>query len=134
MEIHGTRKLVPTGAGRARTSSTALAPDVNAFWRTVNQCGAPSVTTDGAVTIDRGMRDNRAVALITIDGGGTNGLTRHQALWQFLRRASTLVLRLLCGWSKNCNIEACQIRNVVTNQVPPLENYNPATRRYSSRL
>jgi len=87
MEIHGTSdKLVPYGGGQgSNIINGPSAPDVNAFWRTVNQCGAPSVTTDGAVTTSTaGCADNRAVALITIDGGGHEWPDlATQALWQF---------------------------------------------------
>jgi polyhydroxybutyrate depolymerase len=87
MEIHGTRdKLVRYGGGQgSNIINGPSAPDVNAFWRNVNQCGAPSASTDGEVTTSTaGCPDNRGVVLITIDGGGhewPDFATR--ALWQF---------------------------------------------------
>ena len=87
MEIHGTSdKLVPYGGGQgSNIINGPSAPDVNAFWRNVNQCGAPSVTTDSDVTTSTaGFVDNRGVALITIDGGGHEWPDfATQTLWQF---------------------------------------------------
>jgi polyhydroxybutyrate depolymerase len=46
-------------------------PDVNAFWRNVDQCGTPAATTDGPVTTSTaGCAEGRGVVLVTIDGGG----------------------------------------------------------------
>jgi polyhydroxybutyrate depolymerase len=87
MEIHGTSdELVPYRGGQgASIINGPSAPDVNAFWRNVNKCGAPSVTTDGAVaTSTAGCADNRGVVLITIDGGGHKWPAfATQKLWQF---------------------------------------------------
>ena len=45
--------------------------DVNAFWRTVDRCAAPTVTTTGPVTTSTAdCVDGRGVVLITVDGGG----------------------------------------------------------------
>ena len=58
---------------------------MNAFWRNVDQCGAPAATTDGPVTTSTaGCADNRSVVLITVDGGGHDWppfATR--TLWEF---------------------------------------------------
>ena len=46
-------------------------PDVNAFWRNVDQCGQPAVTTGGGVTTSAAdCPGGRGVTLITIDGAG----------------------------------------------------------------
>jgi polyhydroxybutyrate depolymerase len=46
-------------------------PDVNAFWRGVDRCGPPAVSTDGPVsTSSAACADGRGVTLITIDGAG----------------------------------------------------------------
>jgi polyhydroxybutyrate depolymerase len=87
MEIHGTSdELVPYQGGQGSSIINGpSAPDVNAFWRNVDQCRAPSVTTDGGVsTSTAGCADNRGVVLITIDGGGHEwpGFAA-QTLWQF---------------------------------------------------
>jgi polyhydroxybutyrate depolymerase len=75
-------------------------PDVNAFWRKVDQCGPPDVTTKAPVTTSTAAcADRRSVELITIDGGrhqwpgGTTflerfGTTTHvlnatDTIWQF---------------------------------------------------
>jgi polyhydroxybutyrate depolymerase len=89
MHIHGTAdRLIRynggPGAGVAHINGPP-APDVDAFWRNVNHCGAPADTTSGsATTSTAGCPDNRSVVLITVDGGG------HQwpnfatgKLWQF---------------------------------------------------
>lgn len=89
MHIHGTAdRLIRydggPGAGVAHINGPS-APDVDAFWRNVNHCGAPADTRSGsATTSTAGCADNRSVVLITVDGGG------HQwpdfatgKLWQF---------------------------------------------------
>lgn len=73
MHVHGTAdELVPYGGGPGYSVINGPpAPDVNAFWRNVDRCGAPSVTTDTAVTASTaGCADNRGVVLVTIDRGG----------------------------------------------------------------
>jgi polyhydroxybutyrate depolymerase len=87
MEIHGTAdELVPYHGGQgASIINGPSAPDVNVFWRNVDQCRAPSVTTAGGVTTSTaGCADNRGVVLITIDGGAHEwpGFAA-QTLWQF---------------------------------------------------
>ena len=87
MHIHGTAdRLVPYGGGQGfSVINGPSVPDVNAFWRNVDQCGAPAVTTDGAVTTSTaGCTDNRSMVLITVDGGGHEWpafATRR--LWEF---------------------------------------------------
>jgi polyhydroxybutyrate depolymerase len=74
--------------------------DVNAFWRKVDQCGPPNITTHAPITTSTAAcADNRSVELITIEGGrhqwpgGTTFLERTsqtshalnatQTIWQF---------------------------------------------------
>jgi polyhydroxybutyrate depolymerase len=102
IHIHGTAdRLVPYNGGQgASTVNGPSIPDVNAFWRKVNQCGPPDVTTNPPVTTSTaGCADHRSVELITIQGGrhqwpgGTTflekfGTTTHalnatQTIWQF---------------------------------------------------
>jgi polyhydroxybutyrate depolymerase len=76
MHIHGTAdRLIrydgSPGAGVATPNGGPSMPDLNAFWRNVDQCAAPTVTTDGPLTTSTATcPDNRGVVLITIDGGG----------------------------------------------------------------
>ena len=102
IHIHGTDdRLVPYNGGQG--ASTVNGPpiaDVNAFWRKVDQCGPPDVTTKAPVTTSTAAcPDRRSVELITIDGGrhqwpgGTTflerfGTTTHalnatDTIWQF---------------------------------------------------
>ncbi|SPM32890.1 Poly(3-hydroxybutyrate) depolymerase [Mycobacterium rhizamassiliense] len=87
MHIHGTADhLVPYGGGPGYSVIDGPPiPDVNAFWRRVDQCGAPAATTDGPVTTSTaGCADNRGVVLITIDQGGHDWPSwAAQTLWQF---------------------------------------------------
>jgi polyhydroxybutyrate depolymerase len=89
IHIHGTADQVirydgGPSAGVAHIDGPPV-PDVNAFWRNIDQCGAPSVTTNGAVnTSTAGCADNRSVVLITVDGGGHEWPTfATQRLWEF---------------------------------------------------
>ena len=89
MAIHGTADpLIPyrggPGHGFVHINGPPI-PDVNAFWRKVDQCQAASVTTSGSLTTSTaGCADNRSVVLITIDGGGHQwpGFATAK-LWQF---------------------------------------------------
>jgi polyhydroxybutyrate depolymerase len=102
IHIHGTDdRLVPYNGGQgASTVNGPPIPDVNAFWRKVDQCGPPDVTTKAPVTTSTAAcADRRSVELITIDGGrhqwpgGTTflerfGTTTHvlnatDTIWQF---------------------------------------------------
>ncbi|MFZ0834722.1 MAG: PHB depolymerase family esterase [Mycobacterium sp.] len=89
MHIHGTadrriRYAGGEGEGVAHINGPPV-PDVNAFWRRIDQCGEPVVTTDGTLsTSAAACPDNRSVVLVTVDGG------RHewpsfatQRLWEF---------------------------------------------------
>ena len=75
VHIHGTADQMirydgGPGVGFARIDGPPV-PDVNAFWRNVDRCGAPTVTTDGPVSTSSADCDGgRSVTLITIDGAG----------------------------------------------------------------
>jgi polyhydroxybutyrate depolymerase len=58
---------------------------LNAFWRKVDQCQAPSDTSSGSVkTSIAQCADNRSVVLITVDGGGHHWPDfATDKLWQF---------------------------------------------------
>jgi polyhydroxybutyrate depolymerase len=102
IHIHGTAdKLVPYNGGNGDSAVNGPAvPDTNAFWRKVDQCGPPTVTTNAPVTTSTAAcADKRSVELITIDGGkhqwpgGTTFLEKRdptsqavnatQTVWQF---------------------------------------------------
>jgi polyhydroxybutyrate depolymerase len=89
LHIHGTAdRMIPfdgsQGIGFAKIDGPPV-PDLNVFWRNVDQCGAPTVTTDGAVTTSMAAcADGRAVGLMTVDGGGHEWPGFATAtLWQF---------------------------------------------------
>ncbi len=87
MAVHGTAdRLVPYGGGQGfSVINGPSVPDVNAFWRNVDQCGAPAITTNGPVTTSTAAcADNRGAVLITVDDGGHEWppfATR--TLWEF---------------------------------------------------
>lgn len=101
LHIHGRAdRLVPyTGGQGASTVNGPSVPDVNAFWRNVDQCGPPDVSTKGPVTTSAAAcADHRSVELITIEGGRhqwpggttflerlgpTRALNATQTIWQF---------------------------------------------------
>ena len=102
IHIHGTAdRLVPYNGGQgARSVNGPSIADVNAFWRKVDHCGPPDITTNAPVTTSTAAcADNRSVVLITIEGGrhqwpgGTTFLERGdptspalnatQIIWQF---------------------------------------------------
>jgi polyhydroxybutyrate depolymerase len=88
MHIHGTADpLVPYKGGQGfSVINGPSVPEVNAFWRNVDQCGAPAATTNGPLTTSTaGCADNRSVVLITIDGGGHVEWPSFftQKLWEF---------------------------------------------------
>jgi polyhydroxybutyrate depolymerase len=89
MHIHGTAdRLIRCDGGQGAGVAHIDGPSVtnlNAFWRNVDQCGAPAATTDGPVTTSTaGCADNRSVVLITVDGGGHEWPAfATQTLWQF---------------------------------------------------
>ena len=75
LAIHGTADRAirydgERGEGIARIDGPPV-PDVNAFWRNVDQCVEPVVATAGTVTTSAAdCADGRGVTLITIDGAG----------------------------------------------------------------
>lgn len=89
MHIHGTAdRLIrydgKRGAGVAHIKGPPVL-QLNAFWRNVNHCGAPAVTTSGSVTTSTaGCPEGRSVVLITVDGGGHQwpGFATEK-LWEF---------------------------------------------------
>jgi polyhydroxybutyrate depolymerase len=101
IHIHGTAdRLVPYNGGQgASTVNGPSIPDVNAFWRKVDQCGPPEVTIKPPLTTSTAAcADRRSVELITIDGGRhqwpggttflerlhpTEALSATQTIWQF---------------------------------------------------
>ncbi|BBZ45845.1 extracellular catalytic domain type 1 short-chain-length polyhydroxyalkanoate depolymerase [Mycobacterium parmense] len=73
MAVHGTTdRLVPYAGGQGFSVINGPSiPDVNAFWRNVDRCGAPTDTTSGRVTTSTAAcPGGRGVALVTVDGGG----------------------------------------------------------------
>jgi polyhydroxybutyrate depolymerase len=87
IHIHGTAdRLVPYGGGQGfSVINGPPVPEVNAFWRNVNQCGVPAATTSGPVTTSTaGCADNRGAVLITVDGGGHEWPPfATETLWRF---------------------------------------------------
>jgi polyhydroxybutyrate depolymerase len=89
MHIHGTADpLIPYGGGPGHGFVHLDGPpiqDINAFWRNVDHCATPAVTTSGPVTTSTaGCPDNRSVVLITIDGGEHHWPDfATEKLWQF---------------------------------------------------
>lgn len=73
MHIHGTAdRLVPYGGGQGfSVINGPSVPNVNAFWRNVDQCANPSTTSNGPITASTaGCAGGRGVTLITIESGG----------------------------------------------------------------
>lgn len=87
VHIHGTAdRLVPYAGGQGfSVINGPSVPDVNAFWRHLDQCGAATATTSGPVTTSAAScADNRGVVLVTVDGGGHEWPPfATQTLWQF---------------------------------------------------
>lgn len=87
MHIHGTAdRLVPYGGGQGYSVINGPpVPNVNEFWRNVDQCGTPSATTNGPITTSTaGCAEHRGVVLVTVDQGGhewPDFATRE--LWEF---------------------------------------------------
>ncbi len=87
IHVHGTTdRLVPYNGGQGfSVINGPPVPEVNAFWRNVDRCGAPAATTSGPVTTSTaGCADGRGVVLVTVDGGGHEWPPfATQTLWQF---------------------------------------------------
>jgi polyhydroxybutyrate depolymerase len=89
MHIHGSadrliRYSGGPGAGVAHVNGPPV-PEINVFWRNVDQCPAPVVTTDGPRTTSTAdCPGNRSVVLISLDGRGHDWPPfATTALWQF---------------------------------------------------
>ncbi len=87
LHIHGTAdRLVPYGGGQGfSVINGPSVPEVDAFWRNVDRCGAPTATTGGAVTTSTAQcADHRSVVLVTVDGGGHEWPAfATRTLWEF---------------------------------------------------
>jgi polyhydroxybutyrate depolymerase len=90
MHIHGTadpriRYDGSPGSGVATPNGGPSMPDLNAFWRNVDGCAAPTSTTDGSVTTSTaGCPEGRSVVLVTVTGGGHEWPSfATQTLWDF---------------------------------------------------
>lgn len=87
MHIHGTTdRLVPYNGGQGfSVINGPSVREVNAFWRNVDQCGAPTATSNGPVTTaTAACSGNRGVVLVTVDGGGHEWPSfATRALWDF---------------------------------------------------
>ncbi|MBV9515533.1 MAG: polyhydroxybutyrate depolymerase [Mycobacteriaceae bacterium] len=89
MHIHGTAdRLIRYEGGRGEGVAHVdgpPVPDLNAFWRNVDQCGAPVVVADGPLTTSTAdCAANRSVVLVTVDGGGHEWPSfATQKLWEF---------------------------------------------------
>lgn len=85
--VHGTAdRLIPYAGGQGiSVINGPSVQDVNAFWRTVDRCGTPTTVTNGPVTTSTAAcADHRAVALITVDGGGHEWPPfATESLWRF---------------------------------------------------
>ena len=73
LHIHGTDDRLVRYDGRPGTVlpiQTMTPPDVNAFWRNVDQCEQPATTVDGDLTTSvASCPSGRSVELITVAGG-----------------------------------------------------------------
>lgn len=87
MHIHGTAdRLIPYAGGQGLSIINGPSvPDVNAFWRNVDRCGALAATTSDSITTSTaGCADNRGVVLITVNRGGHEWPSfATRMLWQF---------------------------------------------------
>ena len=129
-------ELCPIAGGQGfKVMNFPPVPESNAFWRNVDQCGDPAVTTDwSGHHVDRRVRRQtrrrarhrrrRRPRLAGLRGPGAVAV---------LRRPSALIITPLVRLSGKCNIGGMPDTHVVTNQVPPLENHNPASSRGPDR-
>ncbi|WP_445166879.1 extracellular catalytic domain type 1 short-chain-length polyhydroxyalkanoate depolymerase [Mycolicibacterium sp. Dal123E01] len=74
LHIHGTDDNLVRYDGEPGTAvpvKTLAAPELNAFWRNVDQCQPPATTVDGELTTSVATcPSGRSVELITVAGGG----------------------------------------------------------------
>jgi polyhydroxybutyrate depolymerase len=94
MHIHGTADRMirydgGPGIGFAHINGPPVR-DVDASWRNVDQCAAPTVTTDGGVSTATAIcPGTRSVVLSTVDGGGHDWPAfATSALWRFFSEHS----------------------------------------------
>lgn len=88
LHIHGTDDRLIRYDGEPGTAVPVKTPtpaDLNAFWRTVDQCQPPATTVDGALTTTAASCLNgRSVELITVAGGGHDWPPfATQRMWDF---------------------------------------------------
>ena len=88
LHIHGTDDRLIRYDGEPGTVvpiKTPTPPDVNAFWRTVDQCQPPATTVDGELTTSLAeCPSGRSVELITVAGGGHDWPSfATQRMWDF---------------------------------------------------
>ena len=89
MHIHGTgdplvRYSGGPGSGIGRIDGPPVLA-LNAFWRNVDQCAPPAITTSGSIaTSTAGCADNRSVVLVTFNEGGHRWpSSAPEILWEF---------------------------------------------------
>ena len=87
IQIHGTSDiLLPYNGGLGIGMADGMTiPDVDAFWRRIDGCGAPAVNVDGGLTTSSADCDRgRGVELVTIAGGAHSWPPFAAAMiWQF---------------------------------------------------
>lgn len=88
LHIHGTDDPLIRYDGEPGTAvpiKTPTPPDVNAFWRSVDQCQQPATTVDGGLTTSMAdCPEGRNVELITVAGGGHDWPSfATQRMWDF---------------------------------------------------
>lgn len=99
IHVHGTDdKNIPydgsRGSGFAKIQGVAI-PELDAQWRTIDNCAPPTVRVTGVATIQvAACANGRTVELVTVAGGGhewpqaSNGFDTTAELWRFLRQYS----------------------------------------------
>ncbi|MBB3747540.1 MULTISPECIES: PHB depolymerase family esterase [unclassified Mycolicibacterium] len=88
LHIHGTDDKLIRYDGQPGTAvpvQTPTPPDLNAFWRNVDQCQPPATTVDGDLTTSvADCPSGRSVELITVAGGGHDWPSfATQKMWDF---------------------------------------------------
>ncbi|WP_179474423.1 extracellular catalytic domain type 1 short-chain-length polyhydroxyalkanoate depolymerase [Mycolicibacterium vinylchloridicum] len=88
LHIHGTDDRLIRYDGEPGTAvhvKTPTPPEVNAFWRNVDQCQPPATTVDGDLTTSvANCPSGRSVELITVAGGGHDWPSfATQRMWDF---------------------------------------------------
>jgi polyhydroxybutyrate depolymerase len=111
MQIHGTADRMirydgGPGMGFAHINGPPV-PGVDASWRNVDQCTAPTVTTDGAVSTSTATcPGNRSVVLSTVDRGWARlaALCDLGAVAVLQWPLAVALLQLLCGCRKTVTL------------------------------